>query len=310
MQHLVSIYDLTKSEIELIMEVTKDCQEWFEQTGHFHLKFDPTMRRTEHVDCPYNYAMGSIFCEASTRTRMSFEIAHQKLGGILSSVEDVAGTSSLAKGESLTDTVKTVSQMVDIIVLRHGKRQSAKKIAEHSKVPIINAGDGDGEHPTQALLDFYTIQQRMSVEGKKVFFFGDSRYARTVNSLKALLQNFGCQTQQLDNWYCWTESKSFTQQKEWVERKLEKGLSWCDILYVTRNQVERWEGTKNVPLGIQISHQHLDKMQDHAIVLHPGPRRDEMNPQIDINPKLAMWDQVNNGVYVRMAILKILLGHL
>lgn len=304
-RHIVSINQFTRKDVEEIFDIADKCQAAFESPWETD-GFNPSVKRSPAnllPPVPYNFSLASLFFEASTRTRFSFEAAHQKLGGTILSATNVSSTSSV-KGESLQDTIMAVSQFSDIICLRHPDKESAAKAAEVSSVPIINCGDGGNEHPTQALLDLYTIwREKKKIDGLNILFFGDTRFARTIRSLKSLLTLFEGVTT--------TNELCFHSQAEAGDQPWDKKLRECDVLYITRPQKERWPSPDAYKIkNITVSFAELQKMKTDAIVLHPGPRNHELNPQCDNEPKVAIWRQVKNGMYLRMALLKLLLNHI
>lgn len=301
MNHILTSNQFTRKQIEELFELARKCQSWHEQTPSWELKGDPCLSGDGR---PFFYMMGSLFLEPSLRTRFSFEAAHQRLGGSVITAADASSTSQ-SKGESLEDTVRAASQLVDVICLRSPIKGAAEAAASVSSVPIINCGDGSNEHPTQALLDLYTIGREIGrLDNLNVLFFGDDYvYTRTVRSLMQMLSLF-------DNNKVETEL-SYYQNHLPADSNWLKKLSECDVLYVTRRQKERWpQGRNVVDRKITVSFNELNLMKPKSVVLHPGPRNLEINPQIDNEPKLAMWRQVKNGMYVRMAILKTVLNHI
>lgn len=262
--------------------------------------------------------LATIFYEPSTRTRLSFESAMRKLGGEVISTESAGIFSSATKGESLEDSMRVCSGYADAIVLRHPELGAASRAASVSFVPVINAGDGPGEHPTQALLDVYTIQKELGrVDGLKVGFVGDLLYGRTVHSLLQLLLVYGdvslffVSPAQLA---LPEKYRSLLKEKKarFVEtNNLEEILPEIDVLYVTRVQKERfgnvadYEAVKN---SFVVNRATLDKMKQKSIVMHPLPRVNEIATEVDADPRAAYFRQAQNGLYVRMALLeKVLL---
>lgn len=306
-KHILAVNQFTKSDLDEIFGLTDQIQSYFEgKEGYIDPRFT-TPVSDQSVDGlswkkPYDFMLATCFHEASTRTRFSFEAAHQRLGGTLLSVADMAGTSSQSKGETLADTVKTVSQFADAICLRHPQKDWHNGVIEASDVPIINCGDGSNEHPTQALLDLYTIwREKKTIDGLNILFFGDTRFARTIRSLKTLLNLYDVET---------TNELIFHSEAEPGDQSWEQKLRQCDVLYITRPQKERWPSPDAYRLkNIVFSFAELSKMKEDAIVLHPGPRTAEMNPQADRDERVAIWRQVKNGMYLRMALLKLLLSH-
>ena len=223
--------------------------------------------------------MANLFYEPSTRTSSSFASAMFKLGGNVISINDV-NYSSVAKGENLRDTIKTMATYADIIVLRTKVVNEAKKAAEASNVPIINAGDGNGEHPTQTLADLYTIQKKFgSLDDLTVSFIGDISNSRTIHSLDDALPE-GTVKHYID---------TYDINKPWPK---------SDVYYLTRIQKERGS------IGnYKLTKQHVDNMPKESIVLHPFPRNEEIPRWFDSDPRGKYFEQMKNGLYVRMAIL-------
>ena len=250
----------------------------------------------------FPYLMGTIFFEPSTRTRISFEAAMRHLGGAVVTMDD-ENKSSQAKGENFEDTIKTISQYVDLLVLRHPTRGYAKLAAEYCDVPLINAGDGDGEHPTQALLDLYTIKRELGrYDNLNILFFGDIEYSRTKNSLEKLLLRYENNTFMEEASYYKQGDDEFCKDL-WVDK-----LKIADVIYITRNQYERWSEGK-ISKNISIGQEEIDLIKKNAIILHPLPRNNEINKIIDNDPRVAYWRQVKNGLYVRMALIHELINN-
>lgn len=297
--NILNAAQFKRQDIENLFELADQCQSWFESRS-WEIKGDPCLSSEGR---PYYFAMASLFMEPSLRTRFSFELAHQKLGGVVVTADDVQSTSQ-AKGESLEDTIRTASQLADVICLRSPRRGAAEAAAAVSRVPVINCGDGANEHPTQALLDLYTIWRQFGkIDGLNILFFGDDyHYTRTVKSLRQVLGLYEVNVS-VELSY---SNGPIPNDGDWRKR-----LATCDVLYVTRPQKERWpQGNTFKDRGISISFNELNQMKENAIVMHPGPRNGEINPQIDNEPKMKMWDQVRNGMYMRMAVLKTALGHI
>ncbi|XP_010252517.1 PREDICTED: aspartate carbamoyltransferase 1, chloroplastic-like [Nelumbo nucifera] len=264
------------------------------------------------------YLMATLFYEPSTRTRLSFESAMKRLGGEVLTTENAREFSSAAKGETLEDTIRTVEGYSDIIVMRHFESGAARRAAATASIPIINAGDGPGQHPTQALLDVYTIQREIGkLDGIKVGLVGDLANGRTVRSLAYLLSKY----QDVKIYFV---APDVVKMKDDIKDYLtSKGVEWeestdlmevaskCDVVYQTRIQKERFgeridlyeeaRGKYIVDLDV------LGMMQRHAIVMHPLPRLDEITVDVDMDPRAAYFRQAKNGLYIRMALLKLLL---
>lgn len=266
-----------------------------------------------------NRVMATLFYEPSTRTRFSFETAMHRLGGAVISTENAAEFSSVAKGETLEDTIRILNGYADVIVLRHKEVGAAKRAAAVSRVPIINAGDGPGQHPTQALLDLYTIRMEIgTMDGLRIAMVGDLAQGRTVRSLAYLLSKF----QDVRMFFV---APPLLKMKEDIlghlkERNvwyaegtdLEKVLPEVDVVYQTRIQKERF-GDRIADYercrGLYIINAHsLRLMRPKAIVMHPLPRLDEITMEVDSDPRAAYFRQAQNGLYVRMALLSLVLG--
>lgn len=262
--------------------------------------------------------MASLFYEPSTRTRLSFETAMYRLGGHVITTENAREFSSVAKGETLEDTVRVVGCYADVLVIRHYESGAAGRAAAYSPVPIINAGDGPGQHPTQALLDLYTIQDELGrVDGLRVAMVGDLANGRTVRSLAYLLSLYDdielifvapppvAMRDDIKE-YLRERNVAFRE-----EQDLRAVLPVCDVVYQTRIQKERFADRPadyEAVRGIYVIDQEaMDLLPRHAIVMHPLPRVDEIRPEVDSDPRAAYFRQVANGVYVRMALLKLLL---
>lgn len=257
--------------------------------------------------------MATLFYEPSTRTRLSFESAMLRLGGQVLSAADAGRQSSAAKGESLEDAVRVVAEYADAIVLRHPEAGAARRAAEASRVPVINAGDGAGEHPTQALLDLFTIQQELGrLDHLRVGMSGDLRHSRTVRSLALLLAQFeGTELVLIAP----PPLQPAAEVREELERlgvalreepDLERAVEDLDVLYQTRIQRERFESA-GARIAV-VDEAIMRGLPEQAIVMHPLPRVDEIAREVDADPRAAYFRQARNGLPVRMAILDWLLG--
>ncbi|KAI9480499.1 MAG: hypothetical protein EXX96DRAFT_563025 [Benjaminiella poitrasii] len=261
--------------------------------------------------------MSTMFFEPSTRTSSSFEAAMYRLGGQVVSVS--ATTSSVQKGESLADTVRTLGCYADVIVLRHPQPGSAQIAAKYSKVPVINAGDGIGEHPTQAFLDTFTIREELgTVNGLTITLVGDLKNGRTVHSLVKILTYY----QVTINYVC-PESLAMPKEvmdevaaagiKQNVYRSLDQVIGTTDVLYMTRVQKERFE-TEEEYLRVKdsfiLNNDLLSKAKSQMIVMHPLPRVNEIEPEVDFDQRAAYFRQMRYGLYVRMALLALVMGTL
>jgi len=248
----------------------------------------------------------NLFFEPSTRTRMSFEVAMKRLGGeVLNMTTQEA--SSIAKGETLADTVRVVSKYADAIVIRHPLEGSARLAAEFSEVPVINAGDGAGQHPTQTLLDLYTIRKESRLEGLRIALLGDLKYSRTVHSLIKALTLFNAKIYLISPESLRLPEEFLEELKGDIEiANLEEVIGEIDVLYVTRIQKERipdpqeYERLKG---SYRITKKLLKKAKKDMILLHPLPRLDELEVSIDNTPHAAYFEQVNSAVPIRMTAL-------
>ncbi|KAL5548460.1 hypothetical protein UlMin_003691 [Ulmus minor] len=264
------------------------------------------------------YLMATLFYEPSTRTRLSFESAMKRLGGEVLTTENAREFSSAAKGETLEDSIRTVEGYSDIIVMRHFESGAAKRAAATAGIPIINAGDGPGQHPTQALLDVYTIEREIGkLDGIKVALVGDLANGRTVRSLAYLLAKY-------TDVKIYFVSPDVVKMKDDIKSYLtSQGIEWeesadlmevaakCDVVYQTRIQRERFGERIDLYEEARgkyiVDRRVLDVMQKHAVVMHPLPRLDEITVDVDLDPRAAYFRQAKNGLYIRMALLKLLL---
>jgi aspartate carbamoyltransferase catalytic subunit len=258
--------------------------------------------------------LASLFYEPSTRTRLSFETAMLRLGGDVLTAEGIQ-FSSLYKGETIEDTMEMISQYADIIAMRHPDQGSADKAASAAKVPFINAGDGPGQHPTQALLDLYTINREMkTVDGLSIAMVGDLRYGRTVHSLSFLLglyDNIKLTLIAPKELTMPEKVTSFLKEKNIqtiMADDIAAGLD-CDILYMTRVQQERFADRseyERLKLKYVLTAKHLKGKK--VRIMHPLPRVGEITTDVDALENAIYFKQAGNGVYVRMALLAMLLG--
>jgi len=260
--------------------------------------------------------LATLFYEPSTRTRLSFETAMQRLGGGIISMGSVE-SSSVAKGETLADTVRTVSQYADVIVIRHPRTGSAKEAAEAVSIPVINAGDGTGQHPTQALLDIYTIRKEMgSLKNLTIAMVGDLKNGRTVHALAEILSLFGARLYLVspDSLRMPAEITSHLKARGIgiVETgDMMQGAVASDLVYMTRVQKERFSDLseyERVKGSYIINEEFLKRLRKKITILHPLPRVDEINPEVDGYAGAAYFRQVRNGVFVRMALLAMIFG--
>jgi len=296
---ITSIEDFTREEISYILNVSQ-AMEPIAKKGSDMLK---------------GKILANLFFEPSTRTRLSFEAAMLKLGGSTIGFGD-AEITSVKKGENLADTIRTVENYADIIALRHPLEGAAKLAAEFSKVPVINAGSGSEEHPTQALLDLYTIQkEKQKIDGLKIALVGDLRYGRTVHSLAYALSLYHIELTLVS-------PESLKMRREVLRKiqskipvsetqNLERIIPQTDVLYVTRIQKERFPDQAEYAKvkGIyRIDLKTLANAKKDLIILHPLPRVEEIASEVDNTPQARYFQQVWNGIVVRMALLALVLG--
>jgi aspartate carbamoyltransferase catalytic subunit len=295
---LISINDYSPEEYYKIIELAEEFEK------------NPNQRILE------NHVIASLFFEPSTRTRLSFESAINRLGGRIIGFSE-ASNSSVAKGESLADTIKTVSKYCDLIIMRHPIEGSAKWASEVSDVPIINAGDGANQHPTQCLLDLFSIKKTQgTLENLNIFFVGDLKYGRTVHSLLMAMSHFN----PIFNFISPENLKLPEEYKHYLDNKGIKYyehdeftdiISEADIVYVTRVQKERfldpmeYEKVKNAYV---LKRSMLKNTKDNLKILHPLPRVNEIDTDVDEDEKAYYFQQALNGVYTRMAIITSILG--
>ncbi len=295
---LVSITDYNAEEIQSILNLAAD----FEANPHQRLL--------------EGSVISTLFYEPSTRTRLSFESAINRLGGRVIGFSE-ASSSSVSKGETLKDTILTVSNYSDLIVMRHPLEGSAKYASEVAPVPVINAGDGAHQHPTQTLLDLYSIKKTQGkLDNLNICLVGDLKYGRTVHSLLRAMSHYN----PVFNFIAPGELKMPDEYKLFLDKKgikyyehssLDENIKYADIIYMTRVQRERfadpveYEKVKNVYI---LRNEMLNGTKDNMRILHPLPRVNEINPDVDSNPKAYYFTQALNGVYTRMAIIAKILG--
>ncbi len=296
-QHVISISDLTTEQLELLLQTA--------------------LKLKEHPrdDLLEGKLIGSCFFEPSTRTRLSFETAVQRLGGKVIGFADGANTSA-KKGETLADTARIISSYTDAIIQRHPKDGAARVSAEFSKVPVINAGDGTNQHPSQTLLDLVTIYETQGRLNKlKIAMAGDLKYGRTVHSLCQALKRWDCE-------FAFVSPPSLAMPEYITEEleaagcryqilpDLETAVEWADILYMTRVQRERFDEQEFAKIQgkFNLNAAMLANARPNLRVLHPLPRVDEIHPDVDATPHAYYFEQATNGVYARMAILSLVLN--
>ncbi|MCS7131010.1 MAG: aspartate carbamoyltransferase [Archaeoglobaceae archaeon] len=293
MKHLISIDDLKKEDILKIL----DKAEEFEDVAL-------GIRKCKILE---GKILANLFFEPSTRTRISFETAMKRLGGEVVNVS-AQEASSMAKGETLADTIRVVSNYCDAIVIRHYLEGAARFAAENSAVPVINAGDGAGQHPTQTLLDLYTIRKECrKLEGLSIALVGDLKYSRTIHSLIKALTLFKTKIYLVSPEILSLPEEFFEELNgDFQKAKLEEVIGEVDVLYVTRIQKERFldeEEYKKVAGSYRITVETVERMRSDAIILHPLPRVDEIDVKVDKMRQARYFKQAFYGVPVRMAIL-------
>jgi aspartate carbamoyltransferase catalytic subunit len=261
-----------------------------------------------------NKIMTTLFFEASTRTRLSFESAIHRLGGDAIGTENATQFSSTIKGETLEDTIRIISGYSDLIVMRHTEIGAAQRAAAVATVPVINAGDGAGEHPTQALLDLYSIKKELGqIDGLHIAMIGDLAYGRTVHSLCYMLANYKDvhihfispeNTMIPPSVKHYLDDKGITYEES---RDLLQVAKVANVLYQTRIQKERFPSIEeyNKASGHYIINQQIvDHMRKDAVILHPLPRLNEIDVEVDADPRAAYFRQAQNGLYIRMALIE------
>jgi aspartate carbamoyltransferase catalytic subunit len=296
---IISIKDFAREEIDYILKIAS-AMEPVAKSGS-----DMLQRKT----------LATLFYEPSTRTRLSFEAAMHKLGGSAIGFAE-AEIASVKKGENLADTVRVVESYADVIVLRHPLEGAARLAAEFARVPIINAGSGAEEHPTQALLDLYTIlKEKGRINGLNIALMGDLRYGRTVHSLAYALSLYDVRLHLVspESLRMRREVLEVIKEKIEVEQKteIEEILPEMDILYVTRIQKERFPDLAEyakVKGAYKIDLETLKNAKKDMIILHPLPRVGEIAAEVDETPHARYFQQVWNGIVMRMALLALVLG--
>ncbi len=302
-QDILSVRQFDRETLEYIFDISREMREMVELIGG--------------TDLLSGYVLACLFYEPSTRTSSSFIAAMERLGGGVIPITQGVQFSSVSKGESLPDTVRTLEQYADVIVLRHPEEGSSQVAAEYAEVPVINAGDGTGEHPTQALLDLFTIQDELGrIDGLHIAMVGDLRFGRTVHSLTRLLLQYKV-------------SLSFVSPEilrlplDLMNEVRNAGLpvretynvadviTDVDVLYVTRVQKERFTDLSQydeVKDFYRITPELMERAKADMIVMHPLPRVNEIAYTIDDDPRAAYFRQVRNGMFIRMALLAAVLG--
>lgn len=299
---ILTVKQFNRHDLEYIFEVAHEMREMVTRVGTF--------------DLLKGKILTNLFYEPSTRTSSSFTAAMERLGGSVISINEVR-YSSVAKGESLPDTVRTLECYTDVIVLRHPDVGASAMAAKYASKPIINAGDGVGEHPTQALLDLFTIVEELGqVDGLTVTMLGDLKYGRTVHSLARLLSLFNVRLN-------YVSPEILRMPPEIIDELNEKNIAQVefstldpviahtDVLYVTRVQKERFEDLavyENVKNAFVITGETMQLAKERMIVMHPLPRVGEITMEVDDDPRAAYFRQMEYGLFVRMALLAMVLG--
>lgn len=299
---IISIKDFSKKEINFILNYAKEML--------------PYARGEKYKEFMKGKVLSTLFFEPSTRTRLSFESAMNRLGGKVIGFAD-PGATSQKKGESLADTIRMADSYSDAIVIRHPQEGAARLAAEFSNSPVLNAGDGAGRHPTQCLLDLFTIlTEKKKIEKNKIVLLGDLKYGRTVHSLAYALSLYGTELtfvspgglkmpKEVNN-----ECKQLGVEPTQTTN-LEKAIKDADVLYITRIQKERFPDAEEYSkvVGIyKIDNELLSNAPDDLIVMHPLPRVTEIDPEVDKTSHALYFKQAFNGVPVRMALLSLVMG--
>lgn len=299
-KHIISIPELSRAELELIVQTAGQ------------LKAEP------NPDLIKNKVVASCFFEPSTRTRLSFETAIQRVGGDVIGFDNAGNTSLANKGETLADSIQVISTYVDAFVMRHPREGAARLAAEFSNgVPIINAGDGANQHPTQTLLDLYTIAETQGrLDNLNVAFVGDLKYGRTVHSLTQALAKFNNirfffvapDALAMPDYICEELDEAGIQYS--LHTDMESVIPELDILYMTRVQKERFDESEYVHIksAYILTAALLEGARENLKVLHPLPRVDEITTDVDKTPHAYYFQQAENGVYARQALLALVLN--
>lgn len=297
---IISIKEFSVEDIEHILSVAH--------------KMVPIANGLERDDRLNSYILATLFFEPSTRTRLSFESAMKRLGGDVIGFATAKGT-SVSKGETLADTVRMAESYADVIVLRHPNEGAARLAAEFSSKPIINAGDGAGQHPTQTLLDLFTIKaEKNKIRGINIALVGDLKYGRTAHSLAFALAKLGAKLTFVAPETLQMPSEILSDIKDvdyQLSESLDEVITYADVLYVTRIQKERFPDPKEyleVAGSYRVDLNLLANAKKKLIVMHPLPRVDEIQPEVDDTRYAAYFRQAFNGVPLRMALLSLVLG--
>lgn len=300
---ILSVSQFDRDKIEYIFARAREMREMVHKAGTSDLLGDKVA--------------ACIFYEPSTRTSSSFIAAMQRLGGTVIPITSGVSFSSVSKGETLADTMRVLEQYADVIILRHPQVGSAREAAKFASVPILNAGDGPGEHPTQALLDLFTIQEELGqIDGLKIAMVGDLRFGRTVHSLTKLLLQY-------DVTLRFVSPEILRLPLNLMNKVIDAGIAVrethsvedvignADVLYVTRVQKERFTDLnqyEEVRNYYEITPEIMEQAKEKMIVMHPLPRVGEILDAVDHDPRAAYFRQAQNGMFIRMALLSAVLG--
>lgn len=297
-RHVISIADLTRHDLETVIATAQQ------------------LKREPRTDLLKNKVVASCFFEASTRTRLSFETAVQRLGGTVIGFDDGGNTSLAKKGETMADSVRIITSYVDAFVMRHPKDGAARLASEHSSVPVINGGDGANQHPSQTLLDLFTIHETQgTLDGLTLAFVGDLKYGRTVHSLAQALALFNCkfyfiapEALAMPDYIC--EQLDAHGIEYHLAASIEEVVPELDILYMTRVQKERFDETEfqHLKSRYKLDASMLADAKPNLKVLHPLPRIDEIATDVDTTPHAYYFQQAQNGVFARQALLALVLN--
>jgi aspartate carbamoyltransferase catalytic subunit len=309
---LLSVTQITPGGLRLLFQIAQEMRQIVREKGG--------------DDRLAHRVLGTVFYEASTRTSCSFQAAVMRLGGKFIHVDGQGNSSANKKGESLEDTIRCLECYTDATVLRHPVHGSVGRVIEMAEKPVLNAGDGVGEHPTQALLDVFTILDELKIEADSkpnltVVMLGDLKHGRTVHSLAKLLAQSEM-TSKLTLKYCSPESLEMPQSvqdfvatygsvTQEIVPDLNDAIKDADVLYVTRIQRERFESDEaydKVKGSYVVNNEIMSQAKSTMIVLHPLPRVDEIATEVDPDPRAAYFRQMENGMFVRMALLALVLG--
>jgi aspartate carbamoyltransferase catalytic subunit len=302
-QDILSVNQFATESLEYIFDVAEEMREMVDRKGG--------------DDLLKGRVLSCLFYEPSTRTSASFIAAMERLGGSVIPITQGVQFSSVSKGETLHDTIRTLEQYSDVIVLRHPETGSARIAAAAADIPVINAGDGTGEHPTQALLDLFTIKEELGrLDGLHVAMVGDLRYGRTVHSLTQLLLNY-------DVRFSFVSPEILRLPLDYMNEVRDAGkdvretynvadvIDSADVIYVTRVQKERFTDLsqyEQVKDFYRVTPELMERAGQNAIIMHPLPRVNEIDVRVDSDPRAAYFRQVRNGMYIRMALLAAVLG--